>query len=63
MRPGDIIVGDRNGDIVIPLEHAEEIIQSAQEQVDKMEAQIAKFEATGQIVPDSLEKELKRLGY
>ena len=63
MRPGDIIVGDRNGDIVIPLEHAEEIIQSAQEQVDKMEAQIAKFEATGQIVPDSLEAELKRLGY
>ena len=63
MRPGDIIVGDRNGDIVIPLEHAEEIIQAAQEQVDKMEAQIAKFEATGQIIPDSLEKELKRLGY
>ena len=48
---------------MIPLEHAEEIIQAAQEQVDKMEAQIAKFEATGQVVPDSLEKELKRLGY
>jgi hypothetical protein len=48
---------------VIPLEHAEEIIQAAQEQVDKMEAQIAKLEATGQVVPDSLEKELKRLGY
>ena len=63
MRPGDIIVGDRNGVVVIPLEHAEEIIQAAQEQVDKMEAQIAKFEATGQIVQDSLEAELKRLGY
>ncbi|MFZ2263896.1 MAG: RraA family protein, partial [Trichococcus flocculiformis] len=63
VRPGDIIVGDRNGVVVIPLEHAEEIIQAAQEQVDKMEAQIAKFEATGQIIPDSLEKELKRLGY
>ena len=48
---------------MIPLEHAEEIIQAAQEQVDKMEAQIAKFEATGQIVPGSLEAELKRLGY
>ena len=63
MRPGDIIVGDRNGVVVIPLEHAEEIIQAAQEQVDMMEAQIAKFEATGQIVPGSLEAELKRLGY
>ncbi|MFZ2426085.1 MAG: hypothetical protein WAW72_09025, partial [Trichococcus flocculiformis] len=63
VRPGDIIVGDRNGVVVFPLEHAEEIIQAAQEQVDKMEAQIAKFEATGQVVPDSLEKELKRLGY
>ena len=63
VRPGDIIVGGRNGVVVIPLEHAEEIIQAAQEQVDKMEAQIAKFEATGQIVPDSLEAELKRLGY
>ena len=63
MRPGDIIVGDRNGVVVIPLEHAEEIIQAAQEEVDKMEAQFAKFEATGQIVPDSLEKELKKLGY
>ena len=63
MRPGDIIVGDRNGVVVIPLAHAEDIIQAAQEQVDKMEAQIAKFEATDQVVPDSLEKELKRLGY
>lgn len=63
VRPGDIIVGDRNGVCVIPLEHAEEIIQATQKQVDKMEAQAAKFEATGQIVPDSLEVELKRLGY
>ena len=63
MRPGDIIVGDRNGVVVIPLEHAEEIIQAAQEQVDKMEAPIAKFEATAPITPHSLEKELKRLGY
>ena len=63
VRPGDIIVGDRNGVVVIPLEHAEEIIQAAQEEVDKMEAQFAKFEATGQIVPDSLEAELKKLGY
>lgn len=36
VRPGDIIVGDRNGVVVIPLEHAEEIIQAAQEQVDKL---------------------------
>ena len=63
VRPGDIIVGDRNGVVVIPLEYAEEIIQAAQEEVDKMEAQFAKFEATGQIVPDSLEAELKKLGY
>ena len=63
VRPGDIIVGDRNGVVVIPLEYAEQIIQAAQEEADKMEAQFAKFEATGQIVPDSLEKELKKLGY
>ena len=61
VRPGDIIVGDRNGVVVIPLEHAEEIIQAAQEQVDKMEAQIAKFEATGQIVPDSLETGIEKI--
>ena len=63
VRPGDIIVGDRNGVVVIPLEHAEEIIQAAQEEVEKMGARFAKFEATGWIVPDSLEKELKKPGY
>ena len=43
--------------------YAEEIIQFAQDQVDKTEAQTVKIEATGQIVPDSLEAELKRLDY
>lgn len=63
VRPGDIIVGDRNGVCVVPPEHAEEIMAGAQDKVDKMHALTAAIEKTGKVIPDNFADQLKKIGY
>ena len=63
VRPGDIVVGDRNGVAVVPPEHAEAIIAGAQEKVDKMNALSEAIEKTGKIIPDNFAEQLRKIGY
>lgn len=63
VRPGDIIVGDRNGVAVVPIEYAEQIMAGAQDKVDKMERLTAEIEATGKVIPDNFAAQLAKLGY
>ena len=63
VRPGDIIVGDRNGVCVVPPEHAEEIMAGAQEKIDRMEALKEEIARTGKIIPDNFAAQLAKLGY
>ena len=63
VRPGDIIVGDRNGVAVVPPEHAEEIMANAQDKVDKMRALTEAIERTGKVIPDNFADQLKKIGY
>jgi RraA family protein len=63
VRPGDIIVADRNGVCVVPPEHAEEIMAGARDKVDKMKALEAEIERTGKVIPDNFAAQLAKLGY
>lgn len=63
MRPGDIIVGDRNGVCVIPPEFAEQVIAGAQDKVDKMARLTEEIERTGKVIPDNFAANLAKLGY
>jgi RraA family protein len=63
VRPGDIIVADRNGVCVVPPEHAEEIMRGAQDKVDKMNALNEEIERTGKVIPDNFAAQLAKLGY
>lgn len=63
VRPGDIVVGDRNGVCVVPPEHAEEIMAAAQDKVDRMNALTAEIERTGKVIPDNFADQLKKIGY
>ena len=63
VRPGDIIVGDRNGVCVVPPEHAEEIMRGAQEKLERMEALNNEIEKTGKIIPDNFAAQMVKLGY
>ena len=63
VRPGDIIVGDRNGVCVVPLECAEEVLANAQKKQKKMEKLVAEIERTGRIIPENYAAEMEKLGY
>jgi regulator of RNase E activity RraA len=43
VRPGDLVLGDEIGVVVIPLENAAEVLQKAREQADKEEKTRAKI--------------------
>ncbi len=49
--PGDYLVGDENGIIVIRPEEAEKIMEKADEKKAAEEATICKMKATGEIIP------------
>jgi RraA family protein len=63
VRPGDIIVADRNGVCVIPPEYAGQIMAGAQDKADKMRALEAEIENTGKVIPDNFATRLAKLGY
>ena len=63
VNPGDIIVGDRNGVAVIPVEFAEQIIEGAHDKRSKMEKLVAEIEKTGKVIPDNFAEQLAKLGY
>jgi RraA family protein len=63
VEPGDVIVGDRNGVVVIPLRFAEQIIACAREKREKMRKLEKEIEETGKVIPDNYAEELLKLGY
>lgn len=63
VHPGDIIVGDRNGVVVVPLEYAEQIIAGAQEKADKLKQLTKEIETTGKVIPDNFAAQIAKLGY
>jgi RraA family protein len=63
VEPGDVIVGDRNGVVVVPLRFAEQIIAGAREKLDKMRRLEKEVEETGKVIPDNYAAQLVKLGY
>ncbi|MEG1848993.1 MAG: RraA family protein [Oscillospiraceae bacterium] len=63
VRPGDVVVGDRNGVCVVPLEYAEQVIANAQDKVEKMNRLTEEILRTGLVIPQNFADSLKRLGY
>ena len=63
VNPGDIIVGDRNGVAVIPVEFAEQIIDGAHDKRVKMENLVSEINKTGKVIPDNFADQLTKLGY
>lgn len=51
VNPGDIIVGDRNGVIVIRPEEADAIMERAQDKRMRQEAVIKRMKETGEVIP------------
>ncbi len=63
VNPGDIVIADRNGVCVVPPEFAEQIMQGAQDKIDKMELLKEEIAKTGKIIPDNFAQQLEKLGY
>jgi 4-hydroxy-4-methyl-2-oxoglutarate aldolase len=63
VRPGDIIVGDVDGVVVVPREHAEQVAKASQERVAKEQKSREKLR-TGELGLDfyGLREKLKQLG-
>lgn len=51
VNPGDVVVGDRNGVIVFPIEKAQEIMEKAREKIEKQNRVIDEMKRTGKIIP------------
>lgn len=62
VRPGDIVFGDVDGVVVIPREHASEVVKKALE-IDASEVEKVKSIKAGHLIPDSIDGRLKELGY
>ena len=58
VRPGDLILGDRNGVVVIPPEDAEEIMERAESKRRLQELLIKQMKKTGKVIPKISEKYL-----
>ena len=62
VNPGDIIVGDENGVVVLPSDHIDEIIENAkkkQKMVDKVRQEILE----GKYISGNISEKMKQLGY
>lgn len=63
VNPGDIIVGDRNGVCVIPIEHAEQILKNAKEKAERLTRLKAEIKQSGKVIPDNFAEQMAKLGY
>lgn len=61
VHPGDLIVGDRNGVVVIPPEDAEMIMERAEKKRRLQECLIRQMEKTGEVIPRISEKYLAEI--
>lgn len=50
VRPGDVVMGDRSGVVVVPWERAEEVLGKAEELFDKEERMIKEILASGDVL-------------
>src|SRR6185503_561455 len=62
VHPGDIIVGDENGVVVIPKQHAEEVLATCKEILKKEEKAMADIEA-GIFLSPTLDARLEAAGF
>lgn len=60
VRPGDLIIADRDGVTVVPLEDAEEVAKLAAAQVEREEKRLAEI-ARGVLVRPEIDEALRRL--
>ena len=61
VRPGDIVVGDGDGVVVIPREDWEEVLSAAAKIVEKENQTVANIQA-GRLIPDWVAKTLAERG-
>jgi 4-hydroxy-4-methyl-2-oxoglutarate aldolase len=61
VRPGDVIVADRDGVTVVPLEDAEEVARLAAAQVERERKRLAEIER-GVVVRPEIDEVLRKLG-
>ena len=62
IHPGDIILGDDNGVVVIPQQYAEQVLAAAQAIEKKEEEEMARI-AAGHFLPDDLDQRLAAAGF
>jgi 4-hydroxy-4-methyl-2-oxoglutarate aldolase len=61
VRPGDVVVGDEDGVVVVPFERVAEAIEAARAHVDKERRRIAAI-ADGAVSPEWLERSVQAVG-
>ncbi|SFI03096.1 4-hydroxy-4-methyl-2-oxoglutarate aldolase [Tindallia magadiensis] len=62
VNPGDIVVGDENGVVILPADKVDEILENAkkkQEMVEKVRQEIIE----GKYISDNISEKMKQLGY
>ena len=47
VRPGDIVIGDRSGIVIVPKEHVDEVLEKAEQLWRKEEDMVAEIRAGG----------------
>lgn len=62
IHPGDIILGDDSGVVVIPQQYAEQVLAASQAIVKKEEEEMARI-AAGHFLPDDLDQRLAAAGF
>jgi 4-hydroxy-4-methyl-2-oxoglutarate aldolase len=60
VRPGDIIIADRDGVAVVPLSDAPEVAQLTKDQIAREEKRLAEI-AKGVLVRPEIDEQLRRL--
>jgi regulator of RNase E activity RraA len=60
VRPGDILIADRDGVAVVPLDDAPEVARLAEDQISREEKRLAEIEK-GVLVRPEIDEQLRRL--
>jgi 4-hydroxy-4-methyl-2-oxoglutarate aldolase len=61
VRPGDVIIADRDGVTVVPLDDAPEVAKLAQAQIEREHRRLAEIEK-GVLVRPEIDESLRKLG-